>query len=278
MSPNKRHDVVREMQPEYNFSGGVRGKYYQRYRDGAKVRLITDDATEEVAFVFADDGPVDAALLGDLLFLLRGAYAAGIRAMSAARSGKRRGSVAKSLENYLRRLDIAGLNELFTCDLGDASLVTTSVSYQSPLRMRLRGSSEGLDAAIALAGEARAIQAPGTSEWVMAPVGVVTRLLRDALVTSVGAPVGYGVRSRRLKLSKTELRELLRHDPSTKNRGGFQRFLIGLQSRVNRTSGELDLSDTEMAMILKHGRNPSRGGWQASIRKIFGSHFEFDAE
>ena len=278
MSPKKRRDAVHEVRPEYDFSGAVRGKYYSTYRQGAKVHFVNDSAAEGLALVFDDDGPVDAARLGDVLFLLRGAYAAGVQSARSMRPAGILVDAAQHVRSYLRRLNVEDVNNLFTCDLGSASLVTRSISYQSPLRMHLSGSAEGLDAAVLLAGGALRDENSDDAEVGLGPLAQVAETLRGALMRGVGAPLGYGVRSRRLRLSKPELLELLRHDPVTQNRGGFQRFLIGLQSRVNRVSGEIDLSEAEIATILKYGRNPRRGGWQTSIRKIFGNHFDFVAD
>jgi hypothetical protein len=47
-----------EMRPEYDLSGGVRGKYYERYRQGTNVVLLEPD----VADVFKDSTSVNAAL------------------------------------------------------------------------------------------------------------------------------------------------------------------------------------------------------------------------
>lgn len=279
MKPKRHANRYEEMRPEYDFSNAVRGKYSERYRLGVTIH-VTDIETTSVTLLFKDAGAVDAAQLGELLFLLRGAYAAGLQAFTAptGRSGSQtRDQVTAPLRAYIRQLDVDGINALFSRDLGADALITTSVSYHSPLQVNLSGTSEGLIAAIVLAGgdpgqlpaQASSINLPSVSE--------ASEAFREALVPTVKAPLGYGIRSRRLKLSKEELNELLRHDPATKNRGGFQRFLIGLQSRVNRVSGEIDLSESDMNRILRHGRNPSRGGWQASIRKIFARHFDFDA-
>jgi hypothetical protein len=37
-SNRKKYDG--DMRPEYDFSKGVRGKYFERYRDGASVRIL----------------------------------------------------------------------------------------------------------------------------------------------------------------------------------------------------------------------------------------------
>ena len=47
-----------EMRPEYDIRGGVRGKYYERYRQGTNVIVLDPD----VAAVFRDSQSVNQAL------------------------------------------------------------------------------------------------------------------------------------------------------------------------------------------------------------------------
>ncbi len=47
-----------EMKAEYDIRGGVRGKYYERYRQGTNVVLLEPD----VAAVFHDSASVNRAL------------------------------------------------------------------------------------------------------------------------------------------------------------------------------------------------------------------------
>lgn len=47
-----------DMLPEYDFSGAVRGKYYERYRQGTNVVLLEPD----VARAFKDSESVNRAL------------------------------------------------------------------------------------------------------------------------------------------------------------------------------------------------------------------------
>lgn len=47
-----------EMRPEYDFSGGVRGKYYQAYQQASNVVVLDPDVAE----VFRDSGAVNEAL------------------------------------------------------------------------------------------------------------------------------------------------------------------------------------------------------------------------
>ena len=47
-----------EMRPEYDLRGGVRGKYYGRYKQGTNIVLLEPD----VAKVFRDSATVNEAL------------------------------------------------------------------------------------------------------------------------------------------------------------------------------------------------------------------------
>ena len=55
MSQEPEPDTLRE---EYDFSGGVRGKHYQAYRQGTNLVLLEPD----VAAIFKDAASVNAAL------------------------------------------------------------------------------------------------------------------------------------------------------------------------------------------------------------------------
>ncbi len=58
MSPENDQIEEDEMQPEYDLRGGVRGKYYQQYREGTNIVLLDSD----VAAVFRDSESVNQAL------------------------------------------------------------------------------------------------------------------------------------------------------------------------------------------------------------------------
>lgn len=47
-----------DMRPEYDLRGGVRGKYYERYKQGTNVVLLEPD----IAKVFRDSATVNEAL------------------------------------------------------------------------------------------------------------------------------------------------------------------------------------------------------------------------
>jgi hypothetical protein len=47
-----------DLQPEYDFSGGVRGKYYEAYQQSNNVRVLDPDMAE----IFHDSAAVNEAL------------------------------------------------------------------------------------------------------------------------------------------------------------------------------------------------------------------------
>jgi hypothetical protein len=60
MSDTPESDDLDTMRDEYDFSGGVRGKYAERYAEGTNVVLLDRDVYE----VFRDSKSVNAALRG----------------------------------------------------------------------------------------------------------------------------------------------------------------------------------------------------------------------
>ena len=47
-----------EMRPEYDFSGGVRGKYYEAYKQSSNIVVLDPDVAE----IFRDSASVNEAL------------------------------------------------------------------------------------------------------------------------------------------------------------------------------------------------------------------------
>jgi hypothetical protein len=58
MSQGNNAEPEEEMREEYDFSGGVRGKYYKQYMEGTNVVLLEPDVAE----VFRDSESVNQAL------------------------------------------------------------------------------------------------------------------------------------------------------------------------------------------------------------------------
>lgn len=83
MKPSRKHDLENDLLPEYDFSGAVRGKYYQRYRQGTNVVLLDSD----VAAVFRDSASVNDTLRR--LLALAAAQAAAQRAPRSRRRPNR---------------------------------------------------------------------------------------------------------------------------------------------------------------------------------------------
>ena len=54
-NPDKPEDD--QMRTEYDVRGGVRGKYYERYKQGPNVVLLAPDMAKDLCRLSADDAP-----------------------------------------------------------------------------------------------------------------------------------------------------------------------------------------------------------------------------
>ena len=229
-------------------------------------------ATLTLAFE-TNGGPVDLTQLGDFLLLFRGAYVASIRPLSRldVDAVTRNPEDALTLvQRRLRRLRVRQLDQLFTSELGEDALTATTISRDNPLKITVSGLAAALAAAVILSGG----RFGGFGiEVELPPLGVGIESLREALSPPHPTRLAYGVRTTWVRLDDAELRELLKYDPRTRHRGGFQKFLIGLQFRIDRRTRLLELTESDVEMIYRYGRQLGRGGWQSSIHKIFNRHF-----
>ena len=71
-------------------------------------------------------------------------------------------------------------------------------------------------------------------------------------------------------LTQSEITVLLRQNPETSQDGGFQGFLVSLQDRVNRTTGELELTAQDLERIPRYAFKYGNGGWENRLVDIFG--------
>jgi hypothetical protein len=231
------------------------------------------DRIEELTLVLPSDGhesPVNLRHLTDYLQLFRGAYAACASLPEQPESTVTEGAI-EEMRRLVRRLTVSQVNDLFAADLGESDLVTIDIWRENPMKITVRGLARALVAAVILSGG----RFSGFGmEAELPPIGHGIERLREALVPAQPVVFSYGVRSMTIRLNRAESEELMSFDPATRNRGGFQRFLISLQFRVRRRTRELDLSENDIDTILRHGRQPRRGGWQASIHRIFARHFD----
>ena len=74
----------------------------------------------------------------------------------------------------------------------------------------------------------------------------------------------------KVKLNGEELELLFEQDPSSRNAGGFQNFLVKLQEKTNRSTGELELNLSDLERIARLAFDYRHGGWQNQLRRIFG--------
>jgi hypothetical protein len=61
MKKTREPTTVQDMRAQYDFStmkGGVRGKYYEAYREGHKVVIHKEDGTKSVQYFKLEDGAV----------------------------------------------------------------------------------------------------------------------------------------------------------------------------------------------------------------------------
>jgi hypothetical protein len=70
-------------------------------------------------------------------------------------------------------------------------------------------------------------------------------------------------------LSPAETDVLFRQDPDTEADGGFQKFLVSLQRKVNKTSGALVLTAEDLEKIPRYAFDYGNGGWENRLKGIF---------
>ena len=92
MSPRHKAEDNDDLLPEYDFSGAVRGKYYERYRQGTNVVLLEPD----IAAIFRDSVAVNQTLR--MLVSLARAEVAGQKP-----TGRRQRSPNKRIQPTARR-------------------------------------------------------------------------------------------------------------------------------------------------------------------------------
>jgi hypothetical protein len=226
-----------------------------------------------IEFAQGDD---DASQVADFLFLFRGAYAAAVTASRDLNKFELDASVSEAeLRAYLRRLNPQQIDSLFSADLGPFRLQLASVTQESPRRFVFMGMAGALVSASLLisGGKVEGRGPAGTSVSVtLNPIGTGIRELREALQPQ-GVPLGYGLKTETILLSREEMDELRKEPQETKDRGGFQRFLVGLANRTNLRTGALELSPQDVARIRRYAQS-GPGGWQTRIHRIFGRHID----
>ena len=72
-------------------------------------------------------------------------------------------------------------------------------------------------------------------------------------------------------LNERERAELLKQDPKTRKRGGFQGLMVRLQERCAE-DGSLELSQNDLRRIPMYAFKYDNGGWEDRLRSAFSRH------
>ena len=75
-----------------------------------------------------------------------------------------------------------------------------------------------------------------------------------------------------IALNEEEMEVLFRQDSATEDDGGYQGLLVGLQRKIDRSTGELTLTDQELEQIPRYAFDYGQGGWEDRLQAIFGRH------
>lgn len=173
-----------------------------------------------------------------------------------------------------RRISPLKWNEYF--DRQHPELISIhSMTRNSPFELALAGSLILISIAVVFSGGSIKASAKGF-EAKLPSLGDGIASLKKALGLGGKVTSSYSIRTITIKLNSEETKALLRQDASQRNKGGFQNFLIGLQSRLNRTTKELTLTDVDLERIMRYKSDPKKGGFQSRFKKIFGRHFPED--
>jgi hypothetical protein len=224
--------------------------------------------THKALLIFSDDGaPLDPKTLSEFLSLLKACVVA---SDDLSLSGASLHDV-ESARLRLHHVTPLEWNHYFRADAGDLVYIDR-LSKQSPLEMVLVCSVALVTLAVILSGGE--IECSTDSfKAKLPPLGKGIMLLKEALGLSGQIQAGFSIQTIVIKLSKKEQDLLLQQDPTQKGKGGFQNFLVKLQSRLNRQTRELTLGDQELERIMRYKASPKKGGFQSRFKKIFGRHF-----
>ena len=66
-------------------------------------------------------------------------------------------------------------------------------------------------------------------------------------------------------ISDGDIATLLRQDPATRNRGGFQGLLVKLQTQINLRTRMLRLDEADRERCCRYATQYGQGGWQTRL-------------
>jgi hypothetical protein len=73
-------------------------------------------------------------------------------------------------------------------------------------------------------------------------------------------------------LNEGEMAEIFRQDPTTKQKGGFQSLLVGLQEACDRVTGAISVTMRQRRRIRMYAFKYGNGGWESRLLTAFGRH------
>ena len=94
-----------------------------------------------------------------------------------------------------------------------------------------------------------------------------------AYISTARQRVGEAVETSMLvTLNQAEIAELFKQDEAKRGGGGWQARIVKFQQRLNKTTGDLALTDDDVEWIKKYGSHPEDGSWQKWIKTAFEKH------
>jgi hypothetical protein len=212
--------------------------------------------------------------LADFLYFFRAANLALRDIVPSQDHDALREPTEPEFKEYRKRLancSISKLNSFFDPRNSPELLQISQINRQSPIDISVVGFPFLLILAAIFSGGK--INLLGIIKAELPAFGKGLKAIREALALDKTVQAGFGIRGAIIKLTKEEYAELMKQDPATKGDGGFQGFLVGLQTRIESQTRELELSERDLERILRYKANPKKGGWQSRFNKIFGRHF-----
>ncbi len=73
-------------------------------------------------------------------------------------------------------------------------------------------------------------------------------------------------------LNKAELEALFRQDPSTRQNGGWQSLIVGLQDACDQATAAISVSMSQRRRIRMYAFKYGNGGWENRLVTAFGRH------
>jgi len=218
--------------------------------------------------------------LAEFLYLFPAAGLALSRLVPKQDHSAEREPTTEELKKYRRelgRFSPQELDSLFTRESSQDILQICQIRRNSPLEITLAGCTFLITLGVIFSGGKISISRQGMKAE-LPPFGTGLKSLRDAFGFNDKIKAGFGIRGAVIKLNDKEYAALCKQDDASKNKGGFQHFLVGLKDRINKQTRELQLSPSDLERIYRYKANPKKGGWQSRFKMIFGRHFPNEGE